>query len=93
MAGRAARPRTPDARGAQEPLHRLSGDVHAFTLDQQFGELVIVDPSVGAPRQGDDLGTERLRQLAWRGAAAVAVGEGGGALPFQASAKAAEMPR
>jgi hypothetical protein len=93
MPGWTPRAGTADASGAQQALHGFPGYPHALAFRQQFGELVIVHAGIDGPGQGEDPGTELCDQATRGRPAAIAVGEGRGAVSQQAPQEPPEMTR
>lgn len=93
MAWGAARPGTADAGSPEQALHCFPGHAHPLSVSQQIGELVIVHARVEGPGQGQDASADIRGQPARGGPAAVAVGEGRGAVPVQAPQEPPEVTR
>src|SRR5574340_85351 len=91
MAGWTAGARAPDASGAQEPLHRSPRQTQALMLDEQLGEVVIIEARVTGAGQGEDPGADGLREAPGRGPAAVPMCESGEAVLAEAGQEPAEV--
>ncbi len=93
MAGWAASARAPDASGAQEPLHRAPRQAQALVLDEQLGEVVIIEAGVTGAGQGEDPGADSLREAPGRGMATVTVRESCKTVLAEAGQEPAEVPQ
>ena len=92
MAGRAAGAGTADAGGAEEALHRPTGEAQALAFGEQLSEVMIIHAGVAGAGEREDVGPHRVGEASRRGAAPVAMGQRRDPLRAYVSQEPADVP-
>ncbi len=93
MAWRAAGAWTADPSCTEEPLDGRAREVQGFALGEELRKVAIVAALVDGAGQGEDPGPDGVSEAAPGGAAAVAMSQGGEALPAEFGKEPTHMPQ
>ena len=91
MAWKATGAGTADARRAEQAMHGGAGEVDAFALGQELGQMAIIAALVAGPGQGEDPRSNGLRDASRGLAAAVAMGQSGQAVRTEPDEEPADV--
>jgi hypothetical protein len=92
MPWRAAGARAAEPGGREDATERGARDVDVFPFGEEIREVLKVHASIAGLGKAHEAAAQRLREAAWRGATAIPMDQGRGALDSIPGVEAAEVP-